>query len=1567
MSRYPAELDNDADLPPVANNITEIGAEAINALRASVFALEAALGRDPQGSLLNLSERLGRTLNDDGTWKAAALVSAGLVSLPIDNAQIGASAGIEESKLDLDFPTAGLSNDIISNNIDILALQISLAADINHLAQHIVGAWGRHDGYQTDISGLTAQPTILTVEDALGFIYDTFLRHRKEPTTIEHLGSAIGYTPVETSPITADNVQDAISQIDGAFVEEFRQHRDTGHSDGVSADGYVYLGGQAAVNDASLRLTRFISTVGANIMRVGLNNSAVILGNGFEPANISSTADAITVSAKTGSNSRSLTVTGLNSSSADYPSGASPRFKLKGIVNALNTAFGNASNNFPVSAYESDGELVLQHNIARADCTITVSAPANSALGALGLADMADIEVARVNNYVFIVNGKEFDELKVLKTGSVTHGGGATVDLVTTITDSNKYKFLHVFGHATASQNGTYKISSTGATTVSLVASVAAGTLNFIVYEDAFDLPSATNAVTMDFFIDEDRNLIAENRVEAGPGPTGIKVVEASRGLTGATASFKLSTSGVQLTVDGVLGTAAIFDNQFVGYLKVPAPDGLEYITVFLFNAAASNGTSVLTLTDSNFQDNRLHLGTGHFDLGSIIENPLDRRNVGLVGLESIGSEFKKDILERDLANFHISGIINGFSIPVTTFPTSSIQITGGSGYVNGKFIEKPRRTIVAGNRISAAATYNLLLSSDGSYEIFNNATAGYGVDDIIAGDNYTLLWQLVGSAGSITSVIDGRVFVNNLELKLPLTVDSRELGAGTFHTLEAAQLYSANAPNDTKPEISVFSDLSITSDLAILSNTVVRAIQDISTGNSGITISDNSILEVLGNLTSNGTITLSSGSSLILRGLNNSLTSATSIVLGDDTTLVIDGYVALKQITVTGSNVKIYSDRPTRGTISFTANSTGIDVSSGIDSLIISDVNLIMSKTGQNAILSCQAITSLNVSSSSFSLATPTISTTQATQSARAGIEFTTGATVGVRIRDCEFTNIAAGIISITPATLNKVMVSGCRFTDIGRAIELDNNSETILEGNSIERMHQFGILIATGATLTEDIVISNTTFRDLFVGGSRPVAISSVSSIFGVYITNNIFRDITAANIIDIGGGFTISNNEVHDCTVTAFVLDLAGTAQSPGTSVQEGLVSNNKLFGINGDILTSDNISFIGNMVEGITGGTSGIDITESGAAKAIIEGNTISLPTDVSISLVSSGRGFLINNNYIIADKINIDLATPTTGDIVIANNHMVLNNIATLSENGIDLTITNSGYNSSVIINGNYIEGSEGNTISIVPYDLASDGEPRVIISDNSIIGGTGSGVYVGDSTTGNQGAFYAISHNIIEGNGNYGIFMDGYSSSAIGNTIMGSVAIADILSGAGIGDIYIADNSSLSTGGGSGIMGSQDAIPYGVYVGPNKNVISTIAYDAMMGWAGIPAAWVVTSFKLESNTASTRHFYIPLTGLPIGGILDSVDVHCYPNAPAGAINIKLYERGSTSLTAINIGPAAGVDSTNNGTREVISISPYTTVASQVNEQIKANRLMFIDVTSTANQNQIAQVIANVKY
>lgn len=151
MSNFPTDFDNDTTLPFVNDNITEIGGEATNALRDAVFAIEQNIGLGAAGTTSSIATRLDVSLFPDGQIKASAIASLGLVTLPITDNQISATAQIVESKLRLDHRTQDLFNYIsdLSNSINTSLGWISTSGV--KLEAHLIGALYRHALQQIDV------------------------------------------------------------------------------------------------------------------------------------------------------------------------------------------------------------------------------------------------------------------------------------------------------------------------------------------------------------------------------------------------------------------------------------------------------------------------------------------------------------------------------------------------------------------------------------------------------------------------------------------------------------------------------------------------------------------------------------------------------------------------------------------------------------------------------------------------------------------------------------------------------------------------------------------------------------------------------------------------------------------------------------------------------------------------------------------------------------------------------------------------------------------------------------------------------------------------------------------------------------------------------------------------------------------------------------------------------------------------------------------------------------------------------------------------------------------------
>lgn len=144
MSNFPGSIDDDSTIPSVYDNITEIGSEAINALKEAVINIEEEIGLTASGSLSNLSDRINVSLNPDGTINPSALTSLGLVTLPIDNTQIATNAAILESKLDLDHNTQTLYNMIINLGLDSDTALNWINLNSSKITSHINGTAFNH-------------------------------------------------------------------------------------------------------------------------------------------------------------------------------------------------------------------------------------------------------------------------------------------------------------------------------------------------------------------------------------------------------------------------------------------------------------------------------------------------------------------------------------------------------------------------------------------------------------------------------------------------------------------------------------------------------------------------------------------------------------------------------------------------------------------------------------------------------------------------------------------------------------------------------------------------------------------------------------------------------------------------------------------------------------------------------------------------------------------------------------------------------------------------------------------------------------------------------------------------------------------------------------------------------------------------------------------------------------------------------------------------------------------------------------------------------------------------------
>lgn len=258
MSNFPTSLDDDTTLPPVSNNITEIGEELLNSLREVAFALEAEIGIGASGSAGSIADRLAICFNADGSLKPSAITSLSdgltLVGNWVTNFHINSAAQIVESKLSLDHPTADLYNTLVTQQSEIDAALAFIQSAGSKVNPHLAGITYRHVLNHIDISSDSAdffrdRDSVLrdntNLYTLLSDINTDLVSHQKAngtdtgtvpPTNYGHLAAGIFVNTSNFSfvPQTATDLQQFAQFIDNSNIFILGTRIQTFYSNGIA-------------------------------------------------------------------------------------------------------------------------------------------------------------------------------------------------------------------------------------------------------------------------------------------------------------------------------------------------------------------------------------------------------------------------------------------------------------------------------------------------------------------------------------------------------------------------------------------------------------------------------------------------------------------------------------------------------------------------------------------------------------------------------------------------------------------------------------------------------------------------------------------------------------------------------------------------------------------------------------------------------------------------------------------------------------------------------------------------------------------------------------------------------------------------------------------------------------------------------------------------------------------------------------------------------------------------------------------------------------------------------------
>lgn len=252
-SKYPNQIDTSIELPTVRDNITEIGSDVLNSYKSAILALEKTLGVNPQGSAGNtVASRLNRVLDSNGDLLPSAITRAGLISGPITNNEVSDYAAIDERKINLNFPTQLLQDEIsmlqseiesFNKAISELASKFAVHASPDTLNSHSAVSINVNSATSVGANVATIDLEAGSLQDILKEIYNAHINYTGlniSATNNSHSADQIFFNNENIQGITTKNsVQAVIEDISSLAGSGFIKNNINLASNGLIRKGIV--------------------------------------------------------------------------------------------------------------------------------------------------------------------------------------------------------------------------------------------------------------------------------------------------------------------------------------------------------------------------------------------------------------------------------------------------------------------------------------------------------------------------------------------------------------------------------------------------------------------------------------------------------------------------------------------------------------------------------------------------------------------------------------------------------------------------------------------------------------------------------------------------------------------------------------------------------------------------------------------------------------------------------------------------------------------------------------------------------------------------------------------------------------------------------------------------------------------------------------------------------------------------------------------------------------------------------------------------------------------------------
>ena len=1261
-------------------------------------------------------------------------------------------------------------------------------------------------------------------------------------------------------------------------------------------------------NETTVDSITIMNPDAARVVSVGFNG-AVLNSDGYE------------IGLKVGIGNqrhREIIIPGLNldrlgTKQADPVTAQSVAERINAYVNDP-----DINEHFPITAYRLGDEIAIAHNLVGEDYTIELGDgyTGNYALGldAYG-ADVIGREIIGSASNTYSINGANSTTLSTIFDGY----GRISSDSSTLFLYKNSGEMInplrygitagsvmHVLDHPTLNTNGSYSLYTSNSTSVTLFnpekinAPTNPTTFRVLFTSSAVSLGILDNTETslglVQILVDVNGHSYVHQKLSyEGNLGSAIEIINVTSSFPTGDSTMLVTLNGdfvnFNIIADTLSGDTARIHEDFKGTFKLYHPNGIDYLVIKIIPGSIPGGVEVISVAPSVPEEEAMLLCTAHFNGTLSVTNMVDNRLFGNLGPQQVRDDFIELYSQRPVSDLRSNGVARGFDlmdIPYYDFVTDmeALPLRGGVAYVNGVRCAVETQKVVIQSYDADGLTINgrriVGINDFGSLQVLSDELGEILTDGYNSSAEFGKilpLYRVDVAGGHITSVIDIRRFINNLDEKIDMIVDESNNLVGNFRTLEGALLYAENYPGHENMTIKIVS--------AVYPKTALTIPEGISLVGA-VPYGGHNKHQIINIYEHDQAFITLSGNNLVE---NLEISSATASLQG-----------AL--VSVDGPSVDVHKCLLKFGEeISTNSGDIGIVVNASEDVRIV-DNKIDNVFTGISSELGCSELTISNNSITGVS-----------------GVGEACGIKIGSTLRQIDNVDLSNNhiVIDNTPNTDLRGI-----YVDIGETISklhivhnkveglLNESSENNLS-NGIRIENSSGTANKITTLVATDNYINNVKLHD--------------ASVYGLYI-NDVATAFISQN--------TITSVAIYDSQYDPTALIWLGNSVDVADIHNNFLSDSEARYGICIDREAEvDDIkcSITGNFLKNI-GNTSAQYISCLGASntsgiKSIVSNNKLVGPGEYGIRW----RG---ERSKIIGNHLSRDLSVPTDysfvyGIYVQAQYVDIENNIITDMnyEGSVGIMNVATGQDGLKIL-GNTIEGTKMSRLIKVHAGSHMIHNNRL---SNITEATAGTNFIYLDGTSGSTNI--SIQSNIFEGTGTCGVYAPSTNPAtyvSILNNVMSNAAFTlgggkpIEMANTGVTNCFVAGNAFASDAI-RGNLGVTPSLPNPTgaatanrnLIGINYGLVDYLAYSAESGITGYetdgagtfsphwtiqdPATsregnyWVVN----DSALGTSRVLYIPIAGIPTGATIEGFRVQVKGTVDTTTFTAKLYRRSLTGV------------------------------------------------------------------